>query len=180
MVGLGNNNGGGGNNLTWAGLRCIQAEAVQGPGVSLVPSLDLAEPGRRLSRHKAEVASRLVSMAAWPRPPAMQKACFVYIYIALRLTEAVLETPGYKDHGFSSCCVTQDMAKVELQQLYSWRMETVPCVPVTRGTSRAETRGPMAMSASSPPPRTATCLPRSAPPTRASQVRQGGGRLTND
>ena len=86
-----------------------------GPGVSLVPSLDLAEPGRRLSRHKAEVASRLVSMTAWPRPPAMQKACFVYIYIALRLTEAVLETPGYKDHGFSSCCVTQDMAKVELR-----------------------------------------------------------------
>ena len=143
---------------------------MQGPGVSLVPSLDLAEPGRRLSRHKAEVASRLVSMAAWPRPPAMQKACFVYIYIALRLTEAVLETPGYKDHGFSSCCVTQDMAKVELRSF------TVgECVPVTRGMSRAETLGPMAMSASSPPPRTATCLPRSAPPTRASQVRQGGG-----
>ena len=124
VVGLGNNNGGGGNNLTWAGLRCSQAEAVQGPGVSLVPSLDLAEPGRRLSRHKAEVASRLVSMAAWPRPPAMQKACFVYIYIALRLTEAVLETPGYKDHGFSSCCVTQDMAKVELSSFTvgEWRL----------------------------------------------------------
>ena len=29
VVGLGNNNGGGGNNLTWAGLRCSQAEAVQ-------------------------------------------------------------------------------------------------------------------------------------------------------
>ena len=37
VVGLGNNNGGGGNNLTWAGLRCSQAEAVQ---------VGVARPGR--------------------------------------------------------------------------------------------------------------------------------------
>ena len=34
------------------------------------------------------------------------KACFVYIYINLEMSEAVQETEGYPDHGFSACCST--------------------------------------------------------------------------
>ena len=36
----------------------------------------------------------------------IMKACFVYIYINLEMSEAVQETEGYPDHGFSACCST--------------------------------------------------------------------------
>merc|ERR1712203_477051 len=38
--------------------------------------------------------------------PTITKACFVYIYINLEMSEAVQETEGYPDHGFSACCST--------------------------------------------------------------------------
>ena len=41
-----------------------------------------------------------------PVPPYIAKACYVYIYIALKMSEKVVERPGYPDNGFSSCCVT--------------------------------------------------------------------------
>ena len=41
-----------------------------------------------------------------PVPPYIAKACYVYIYIALRMSEKVIEMPGYPHNGFSSCCVT--------------------------------------------------------------------------
>ena len=53
-----------------------------------------------------ELANRLVNMTKYQQPPVIQKACYVYIYIALRMTEVVTETAGHKNSGFSSCCVT--------------------------------------------------------------------------
>merc|ERR1719266_3015262 len=41
-----------------------------------------------------------------PLAPTITKACFVYIYINLEMSEAVQETEGYPDHGFSACCST--------------------------------------------------------------------------
>ena len=37
----------------------------------------------------------------------MIKACFVYIYINLEMSEAVEQTDGYPDHGFSACCSSE-------------------------------------------------------------------------
>ena len=34
----------------------------------------------------------------------MIKACFVYIYINLEMSEEVEQTNGYPDNGFSACC----------------------------------------------------------------------------
>ena len=46
-----------------------------------------------------------------PVPPHIAKACYVYIYIALKMSEKVIERPGYPQNGFSSCCVTEGMSK---------------------------------------------------------------------
>ena len=66
----------------------------------------------RLSRNKLELAKRLVelatSSASPPGPPRVVKACYVYIYIALEMSEAVVETAGYPGNGFSSCCISHN------------------------------------------------------------------------
>ena len=49
-----------------------------------------------------------------PVPPYIIKACYVYIYIALEMSEAVVETAGYPHNGFSSCCITE-MSKENIQ-----------------------------------------------------------------
>ena len=119
----------------------------------LVPSHDLADPGHRISRHKLDLATRIILSSWWQKPHFLQKspfwywwlkhqdpkydaqqswhsnsthhhkgyihkflwivsinvstkACFVYIYINLEMSEAVEETDGYPDHGFSACCST--------------------------------------------------------------------------
>ena len=46
-----------------------------------------------------------------PLPPYIAKACYVYIYIALKMSEKVIERPGYPHNGFASCCVTVGMSK---------------------------------------------------------------------
>ena len=76
------------------------------PGTSVVPSYDLADPGHFVSRYKQELARRIVQMTSSkaPIPPVIQKACYVYIYIALMMSEQVTETKGYSSQGFSSCC----------------------------------------------------------------------------
>ena len=81
---------------------------------SLVPTHDLEDPGQRLSRNKLDLAQRIVEVTTGQIasvPPHIAKACYVYIYIALRMSEKVIERPGYPHNGFSSCCVTAGMSK---------------------------------------------------------------------
>ena len=77
-----------------------------------MPTDDLQDPGLRLSRNKLDIAKRIVQMTTSPLdqdpiPPYITKACYVYIYISLRMSEQVEETAGYPDNGFSSCCITE-------------------------------------------------------------------------
>ena len=58
------------------------------------------------SAFQLEVANRLMNMTKYQQPPVIQKACYVYIYIALRMTEIVTENLSHKNNGFSSCCMT--------------------------------------------------------------------------
>merc|ERR1711970_853032 len=111
LVTLGNNqNNTFPNNQSWPQLRWIQANTSKHiQNTVLVPSHDLQDPGHRLSRHKADLASRIVNMTASPfdqapSPPSILKSCYVYIYISLEMTEEVILTEGYKDNGFQSCC----------------------------------------------------------------------------
>jgi len=111
LVSLGNNeNTTFPNNQSWPQLRWIQANtSTHIPNTVFVPSNDLQDPGHRLSRHKLDLASRIVNMTASPfdqapAPPSIAKACYVYIYISLEMTEEVTETAGYKANGFRSCC----------------------------------------------------------------------------
>ena len=61
-----------------------------------------------------------------PVPPYIAKACYVYIYIALKMSEKVKEMPGYPDNGFSSCCVTARMS----QEKFNFpRREMNKCFP---------------------------------------------------
>ena len=64
------------------------------PNTSLVPSHDLSDPGHRLSRHKLDLAQRILNMTSStgqqaPVAPTIAKACYVYIYIALAMSEEV-------------------------------------------------------------------------------------------
>ena len=78
MLGLGP----GPANFTRARLRASQAAAVSNlPAALLVPSLDLPGPGHALA------ARAVQQTTAGTIPPALVKACYVYIYIALKLTE---------------------------------------------------------------------------------------------
>ena len=111
LVSLGNNeNTTFPNNQSWPQLRWIQANSSEHiPNTILVPSHDLQDPGHRLSRHKLDLAARLVNMTTspfdqTPVPPSIAKACYVYIYINLEMTEQVKETAGYPANGFKSCC----------------------------------------------------------------------------
>ena len=111
LVSLGNNeNTTYQNNQSWPQLRWIQANTSSHiPNTVLVPSHDLQDPGHRLSRHKLDLADRLVNMTTSPFdqapvPPSIAKACYVYIYISLTMTEEVTETQGYPEHGLRSCC----------------------------------------------------------------------------
>jgi len=119
LVGLGNNNFGGGNNLTWAQLRYKQSDTIfqtswpfeSIPGAHFVPTFDLPDPGQRVSRHKSEVTERIVKMTGSESiviPPTIQKACYVYIYIALIMSESISVKAGSptRNQGFSSCCVS--------------------------------------------------------------------------
>merc|ERR1712055_1223485 len=102
------------NNQSWPQLRWIQANTSKHiQNTVLVPSNDLQDPGHRLSRHKADLASRIVNMTASPfdqapSPPSILESCYVYIYISLEMTEEVRLTEGYKDNGFQSCCRSED------------------------------------------------------------------------
>jgi len=109
LVGLGNDQGQG--KSSWPHLRYIQQNLTRSLAHTvLVPSHDLADPGHRISRHKLDLATRILNMTHnkvdTPMAPTITKACFVYIYINLEMSEAVEETEGYPDHGFSACCST--------------------------------------------------------------------------
>ena len=47
---------------------------------------------------------------AGPAAPTIARACYVYIYISLEMSEAVVETGGYADHGFRACCSSSPAA----------------------------------------------------------------------
>ena len=114
VVGLGNNNNATfSKNTSWPELRWIQSNLTSHvANTILVPSHDLQDSEHRLSRHKLDLASRIVNVTTsafdqTPKPPSISKACYVYIYINLDMSEQVTETPGYQSHGFQSCCRDQ-------------------------------------------------------------------------
>ena len=64
-------------------------------------------------------STRILNMTgrevAGPAAPTIAKACYVYIYISVEMSEAVVETEGYPEHGFSACCCSSSTPSSCLQ-----------------------------------------------------------------
>ena len=118
-----------------------------------MPSHDLSDPGHRLSRHKLDLAKRILNMTSAsshqaPVAPTIAKACYVYIYIALAMSEEVGLWP--QSRGHFSCLGEGDtwlpgprVLSLLLQQHLLLLLPGVRCQPLGSCTGgRTQSTGP--------------------------------------